>query len=113
MSEMTYSSAGKNRRDWEYVPKLLKSSTHVFIRDTVKSQSLQPPYRGPYKIVTKNDKYYTILIKNILQTISIDRQKPAVLEDNYLKVTPPPVLVHQKCPNNKNNRCIKRHVLLC
>ena len=89
MSEMAYSPAGQNRRDKTYVPKLLKTCTHVFIRDSARVNSLQPPYRGPYKVFTKDDKYHTVLIKNTPQIISINRLKPAMLEDKYLEVTTP------------------------
>ena len=89
MSEMAYSPAGQNRRDKTYVAKLLKTCTHVFIRDTAKTNFLQPPYRGPYKVITKDDKYHAVLIKNTPQTIFIDRLKPAMLEDKYLSVTNP------------------------
>ena len=92
MSEMAYSPAGKNRRDREYVPKLLKACTHVFIRDIARSHSLQPSYRGPYKIVTKNDKYHTILINQLKprqfksKQISLNRQQTwnHLLVDDFL-----------------------------
>ena len=89
MFEMAYSPVGQNRRDKTYTPKLLKTCNQVFIRDTAWTNSLQPPYREPYKVVTKNDKYHTVLIKNTPQTISIDRLKPVMLEDKYLEVTTP------------------------
>ena len=91
MFEMAYSPAGQNRRDKTYVSNLLKTCTHVFIRDTVRANSLQPPYCGPYKVVTKNDKYYKVLIKKTPQTISINTLKPVMFEDKYLEVTTPPV----------------------
>ena len=96
MSEIACSPAEKNRRDREYMPKLLKSYTSMFIRDTAMSHSLQTPYRGPYKIVTKNDKYHTILIEDILQTIPINRFGSknwlnSTHEKLFLQIAPPPL----------------------
>ena len=102
MAEMAYSPAGRNRTNRIYIPKLLKTCTHIFVRDTARAHALQPPYRGPYKVIEKHDKHYIVQIKNSLQTISIDRIKPAVLEDNYLEVTPsytvPLVIPQQQRP---------------
>ena len=83
MSEMAYSPAGQNRRDKTYMHKLLKTCSHIW--DTARTNSLQPPY----KVVTKNNKYHTVLIKNTPLTISIDRLKPVMFEDKYLEVTSP------------------------
>ena len=34
--------------------------THVFVRNEVRRHSLQPAYKGPYLIVDRNPKYFTL-----------------------------------------------------
>lgn len=89
MAKMAYSPSGSNRNMVPYVPKGLETCTHVFIRDTERRHSLQPPYRGPFKVVERQNKFFKVLIKNEEQNISVDRLKPAALEETYLKVSPP------------------------
>ena len=58
----------------------MQHCTHVFIRyDGVKSP-LQRPYDGPYRVITRNDKFFTLSVKGKLDTVSIDRLKPACLK---------------------------------
>lgn len=62
-----------------YVPQELHSCTHVFIREELKKGKLSPPYRGPYEVVERNDKNFTINVDGKRIVISIDRLKPAFL----------------------------------
>ena len=55
----------------------LKSCTHVHIRIDATRESLQPFYKGPYFIVKRSEKYFTLLINNKFDNVSIDRLKPA------------------------------------
>ena len=45
-------------------PKLFETCTHVFVRDHAWTHSLQSPYRGPFKILKRHKKYFTISINN-------------------------------------------------
>ena len=42
-----------------------------------KKQSLKPAYTGPHKVLKKFDKYFTLLLNNREDNVSIDRLKPA------------------------------------
>ena len=86
MAKMAYYSSGENKSIKTYVPKALEKCKQVFVRDTARSHSLQPPYRGPFKVKKKCNKFFSVLIKDEEQNISIDRLKPATLEDAYLEV---------------------------
>lgn len=57
----------------------LKTSSHVFIRNDRVRKSLEPPYEGPFAVLKRDEKYFTIKIKGKEVTISIDRLKPAYL----------------------------------
>ena len=58
---------------------LFKSQvTHLFVRNEVRRHSLQPAYKGPYLIVDRNPKYFTLDFTIHQNHISIDRLKPAI-----------------------------------
>ena len=63
-----------------YIDPALQLCTHVFVRHDGVRASLQPPYDGPYEVVKRQDKYYTIHINGKERTVSIDRLKPAHIE---------------------------------
>lgn len=60
-----------------FVPKQLHNCTHVFVRHDAVRTSLQKPYDGPYSVIKRSDKHFTLLIKNRQVAVSIDRLKPA------------------------------------
>ena len=67
------------------IPKGLGTATHVFICQDVVRKPLQPLYDGPFLVVKRKDKHYTIDINGRENTVYIDRLKPAHLHEN-----PPP-----------------------
>ncbi|CAH8462440.1 unnamed protein product [Dicrocoelium dendriticum] len=60
-----------------HIPPELSTCTHVFIRTDRLKQPLQPPYEGPFPVLSRQEKYFTILWRGKPDTISIDRLKPA------------------------------------
>ena len=84
----------------DYVSDVLSSCTHVFIRHDAVRKPLQQPYDGPYKVLKRADKNYTIDINGRQNTVSLDRLKPAHCETkvspsfehspNHYTPTPPP-----------------------
>lgn len=62
-----------------FVPQNFQSCTHVLLREETKKSSLDRPYSGPHKIISKNEKFFTIEIGDKHKNISIDRLKPAIL----------------------------------
>jgi cleavage and polyadenylation specificity factor subunit 1 len=57
----------------------LSTCTDVYLRQDGIRRSLQPPYCGPYPVISRNDKTFTIVIRNKNTTVSADRVKPAYL----------------------------------
>ena len=112
MAKMAYSPSGENKSIKTYVSKALEKCKQVFVRDTARSHSLQPPYRDPFKVTKKCNKFFSVLIKDEEQNISIDRLKPATLEDAYLEVAPshwmPVELTLEKCLKEKKTRSGKQ-----
>ncbi|UYV79078.1 hypothetical protein LAZ67_17001042 [Cordylochernes scorpioides] len=62
-----------------FVHKDLKTCSHVFIRTDRVRKPLEPPYEGPFPVLDRTDKYFTLKVKGRNVTISIDRLRPAYL----------------------------------
>ncbi|KAJ8721092.1 hypothetical protein PYW08_006557 [Mythimna loreyi] len=75
-----------------YVPRDLHLSSHVFLRKDYVRSSLEPPYAGPYKVLQRQAKYFTIEVQGKPNNVSIDRLKPAYMmrEDNKVPDEKPP-----------------------
>lgn len=64
----------------------LKSCDLVFLRDDSVRPSLTPPYKGPFKVVERASKYYTVNIAGRNTKVSIDRLKPAFNASEVISV---------------------------
>ncbi|UYV74730.1 hypothetical protein LAZ67_12000730 [Cordylochernes scorpioides] len=62
-----------------FVHKDLKTCPHVFIRTDRVKKHLEQPYEGPFPVLYRTDKYFTLKVKGRNVTISIDRLPPAYL----------------------------------
>lgn len=72
-----------------FVFKDLATCTHVFLRDCTVGGSLKPAYTGPFQVLQRGDKVFTILVNGNSTTVSIDRVKPAyILQDRATLDTP-------------------------
>ena len=60
-----------------FVPMELSSASHVFIRRDSVRKSLQLPYDGPFPVLSRSEKYFTVKVNGRSDTVSIDRLKPA------------------------------------
>ncbi len=67
-----------------YIPKDLDNCTHVFVRHDAVHKPLQAPYDGPYKVIKRTPKHFTLDINGKHKTISIDRIKVAHLDNDLL-----------------------------
>ena len=80
INQLQPTSPCQSHTNTSQVSKLLSTCTHVFVCCDSVCKSLQPPYNGPYRILNRTDKYYTIDIAGCKENVSIDRLKPAHLE---------------------------------
>ncbi|XP_064485999.1 uncharacterized protein LOC135398526 [Ornithodoros turicata] len=60
---------------------LLESATHVFVRYDGTRKPLQHPYDGPFRVIKRSQKHFTLQVRNRQDTLSIDRLKPAFLDE--------------------------------
>ena len=72
---------------------VIHTCTHVFVQHDAIRKLLQAPYDGPYEVVTRNKKHFTVNIKGCKEVISVDQLKPAYLDltitDAMLTSNPP------------------------
>ncbi|GFY79029.1 gag-Pol polyprotein [Trichonephila inaurata madagascariensis] len=57
----------------------LKTCSHVFVRVEGLKPSSTASYQGPFEVLSRTNKHFTIKINDRTSTISIDRLKPAFL----------------------------------
>ena len=65
-----------------YVNRDLTSCTHVFVRNDTVRKPLQQPYDGPFRVLDRADKYFTLDLNGQNDKVSLDHLKPAYLEPN-------------------------------
>lgn len=75
-------SVRSNRVRNTFIHPDLKTCKYVFVRNDTVRKPLQPPYDGPYRVISRRDKHYVIEFPNREACISIDRLKPAFLIDD-------------------------------
>ena len=62
MANLAYNSPAQCQRP-TYMPKLLQTCTHAFLWDLAKTHTLQPSYRGPFKVLKRHPKLFEEEIK--------------------------------------------------
>ena len=65
-----------------HLPDVLFKCTHVFVRCDMVRRPLQPPYDGPFKVLKRTSKCFIIDRAGVRDTVSVDRLKPAYLDND-------------------------------
>ena len=81
-----------------YIQNDLMSCTHVFVRDDTVRAPLQAPYKGPFSVIERKDKYFVLDVKGKRDTVSVDRLKVAHTDVSDPSVHTPPPSVHTTPP---------------
>ncbi len=68
--------ASNHQKQKIFIFKHLSTCSHAFVRKDGYKKPLQPNYDGPYEILKRDNKFFTLKIKNKDKVISIDRLKP-------------------------------------
>nr|XP_015911934.1 uncharacterized protein LOC107442797 [Parasteatoda tepidariorum] len=71
-----------------FVSKDFLSCSHVFLRFDVLKKSLQPPYEGPFQVLSRGEKVFRILIHGPESTVNVDRLKPAYVSRDEQDIFP-------------------------
>lgn len=83
-------------QSYTYVHKDLSTCTHVFVHTDAVCKPLQPPYQGPFKVLKRDSKYFTLELNGRTDKVSLDRLKPAHMDSlpQPQPATPPPAPSH-------------------
>ncbi|BHF61289.1 hypothetical protein SprV_0100426200 [Sparganum proliferum] len=65
-----------------FIPPNLDKCDFVLVRNDAVRRPLQPPYDGPYKVLRRSDKAVVIDRNGKTEIVSIDRVKPAYIDDS-------------------------------
>lgn len=68
-----------NKHQAIFIHDELHTCSHVFIRNDAYRKPLTPTYDGPFKVLQRDGKVYTVQLDKRIARISIDRLKPAFL----------------------------------
>ncbi len=63
-----------------FVDPNLQSCSHVFVRCDRLKKPLQPPYNGPFEVLRRGEKTFSLQMNGKVETVSVDRLKAASLE---------------------------------
>jgi hypothetical protein len=73
--------AARHASPTTFVHKDLRDCTHVFLRQDATRRALEPPYTGPYQVLSRREETLPLLVRGKPVTVSADRVKPAYLLD--------------------------------
>ena len=65
-----------------YVSTDLFTCPYVFVRYDGVKRSLQAPYDGPFRVLKRHHKHYTLDISGQSKVVSLDRLKPVYIDNN-------------------------------
>ncbi|CAH8467182.1 unnamed protein product [Schistosoma bovis] len=66
------------------LPRELSTCSHVFIRVDSVRKPLQQPYEGPFRVIARHEKTFKVDRHGRVEIVSIDRLKPAHVDDSAL-----------------------------
>ncbi|CAN7978633.1 unnamed protein product, partial [Ixodes persulcatus] len=93
-----------------YLFEELDTSTHIFLRRDAVRKPLQPPYDGPFKVLRRGSKHYTIEVRGQSEVVSVDRLKPAHLEHSITTPTSAPTRNSADSPTTRGGRRVRQPV---
>jgi hypothetical protein len=75
----------------------LEKCTHVFLRQDATCQALEPPYSGPYQVLSWRDKRLQLLVRGRPVTVSANGQASLRPEQDQLREQPEPTSHSTAC----------------
>ncbi|UYV63696.1 hypothetical protein LAZ67_2005344 [Cordylochernes scorpioides] len=81
LHQIDLNQQGKQTKTIFFSHKHLDTCSHVFIRKDFVKRALSPPYEGPFPVVSRSSKTFTVKINDQDKVISVNRLKPAFIEN--------------------------------
>lgn len=79
MNNLRPTKTSCHAKEKPFIEKDLHTSPQVFIRNSMVCKPLQTPYEGPYPVLKRHDKYFTVDVRGKKMNISLDRLKAAFI----------------------------------
>jgi len=75
-----------HRRTPSSVPQALLTSPFVFVRQDAHRSPLERPYKGPFRVLNRDSKFFTLDLNGRTDTVSMDRLKPAFTDSDLMSI---------------------------
>ena len=92
--------------------KEIDTCSHVFLRRIAIAPPLTAPYDGPYKVIVRSGRVMRILVEGKVETVSLDRVKPAHLDNEPFMGTKKQRKTQNNTKNLKNTATVRREPAL-
>ena len=66
-----------------HIPSDLFTQSHIFVHHDATRKPLQAPYDGPYRVISRMKKHFTIDINGRHEVVSLDCLNPAYLDTEF------------------------------
>lgn len=76
-----------------FVHPRLESCSHIFLRQDMVCSPLTPPYSGPFEVLKRGPKTFTINVKGNNKCVSVNRLKPAFTEKDEDMLSQPKLIL--------------------
>jgi hypothetical protein len=90
MADLRPAPASRHTPEKVFIFAELSTCTHVYVRIDRVRRPLEPPYSGPFLVLRRSDKHFTLLVKNKSETVSIDHLKPCYSDSEPAPLAVPP-----------------------
>ncbi|XP_036325495.1 uncharacterized protein LOC118738692 [Rhagoletis pomonella] len=88
MQEIRPTQTANHDSSKAFVFSKLADATRIFVHNDKARLAFHPPYDGPYPVISRHPKYYTVKINRNNVNISRDRLKPAFIESHQADTQP-------------------------
>ena len=92
--------------------KEIDTCSDVFLRQITTAPPSTAPYDGPYKVIVRSGRVMKILVKGKVETVSLDRVKPAHLDNEPAIGTEKQRETQNNTRNSKNTATVRREPAL-
>ncbi|XP_035229027.1 uncharacterized protein LOC118201107, partial [Stegodyphus dumicola] len=86
MKKLSPTPTSCHNKSSPFVHHALSTCTHVCVRNDAEKSPLTPPYDRPFKVCARNNKHFTVVVRDKETVLGIDRLKPFFFEASNTQV---------------------------